>query len=290
MPLLYPFKRVTRNWKLFVALLIGIILASTFFAAVDIKANIVAKQAFDRQLDSLVTDLEYRSINSRFNLTNLDKVVSNISSVNGVKDVAMVYRSSRPFKLSFDGFNASWYGPIVAFPNTSRIYNEWLNKPEGGLKENETYIIIGDTFRGHAGVGDNISVALSFWVPQNYTAQEIPVNLTVAGIANITSKGYSLITGNIFGGNIQTSSMDRYSYQQDMMIVSWENTVTKLMSNVTEGTVEATFLINVDHDALVSPWDPSTSAKNVDIVAENIRNTILSNFEYNGWVYNTTAS
>ncbi len=32
MPLLYPFKRVMRNWKLFVALLIGIVLASTFFA------------------------------------------------------------------------------------------------------------------------------------------------------------------------------------------------------------------------------------------------------------------
>ena len=42
MSTVYPIKRVFRSWKLFVALLIGIALASTFFACIDIKANIAA--------------------------------------------------------------------------------------------------------------------------------------------------------------------------------------------------------------------------------------------------------
>ncbi|XHH09156.1 MAG: ABC transporter permease [Candidatus Bathyarchaeia archaeon] len=288
MPLLYPFKRVTRNWKLFVALLIGIILASTFFAAVDIKANIVAKQALDQSLDGLVTDLEYRSFNSRFNLTNLENVVSNISSVNGVKDVAFVFRSSQPFKLPFDDYNSSWYGPVVSFPNTSRIYDEWLNKPEGGIGENETYLISGQTFKRYTTVGDNISTAMAFWVPKNYTFQNVFVNLTVAGYANITDKGYSLLTGNVWGSGSSgiSSSTDRYRYQEDMMIVSWENTIPKLLSNVTDGAIDTTFLINLDYNALVNPWDTSSSIENVEIVAETIRNTILANFEYQGYVSN----
>ncbi|MGD6934084.1 MAG: FtsX-like permease family protein [Candidatus Bathyarchaeia archaeon] len=288
MPLLYPFKRVTRNWKLFVALLIGIILASTFFAAVDIKANIVAKEALDQRLNLLVTDLEYRSYNSRFNLTNLDNVISNITSINGVEDVAFVFRSNQPFKMSSDDFNSSWYGPVVAFPNSSRIYKEWLNRPEGGIGENETYLISGQTFKGRTSVGDNISTAMAFWVPANYTFQNVPVNLTIAGYANITDKGYSLITGNTWGliSSDPLSSVDTYRYQQDMMIVSWENTVTKLLSNVTDGAIDSTFLINLDHDALINPWDTSTSAENVETVAETIRNTILANFEYQGYVSN----
>lgn len=285
---MYPLKRVLRNWKLFVALLIGIILASTFFAAVDIKSNIVAKQALDQSLDGLVTDLEYRSFNGRFNLTNLENVINNISSVKGVKDIVFVFRSSESFKLPFDDYNSSWYGPVVSFPNTSRIYDEWLNKPEGGIGENETYLISGQTFKRYTAVGDNISTAMAFWVAKNYTYQNVPVNLTVVGYANITDVGYSLITGNVWGGGSSglLSSTDRYRYKDDMMIVSWENTVTKLLSNVTEGTINTAFLITIDHDALVNPWDTSTSIENVEIVAETIRNTILANFEYQGYVNN----
>ncbi len=288
MPLMYPLKRVMRNWKLFVALLIGIILASTFFAAVDIKANIASKQAFDRQLSSIVCDIEF---NGRFNSTNLAYAMGNISEIEGVKDVAVVLRSYRPFKISSDDYNLSWNGPIVSFPNSSRINDEWLNKPVDGIGENETYLIVGQTFKNRVTIGDNISTAMAFIVPKNYSAAIIPVNLTVAGYADFTDKGYTLISGNTFvvlGNTIgfSTSSMERYRYQQDMMIVSWETTVAKLWANVTDGTIDATFLINVDHDALLSPWDIRASSDKVETIVEDIRNNVLANFEFQGWVSN----
>ncbi|MGC9345927.1 MAG: hypothetical protein ACP5ER_03945 [Candidatus Bathyarchaeales archaeon] len=46
-----------RSWKLFLALLIGITLASTFFAGIDIKANVTAKQALDQQLSTIYVDM-----------------------------------------------------------------------------------------------------------------------------------------------------------------------------------------------------------------------------------------
>jgi cell division protein FtsX len=89
MPLLYPLKRVFRNWTLFIALLVGIILASTFFASINIKANLAAKQALDQQLSSVITDMDF-SVN--LNITNLAFARENISNIDGVKKVDVVAR------------------------------------------------------------------------------------------------------------------------------------------------------------------------------------------------------
>ena len=60
MSLVYPVKRVFRNWKLFTALLIGIALAATFFACIDVKANIAGEQSLNQQLKSSTPDMEFK--------------------------------------------------------------------------------------------------------------------------------------------------------------------------------------------------------------------------------------
>ena len=96
MPNAYPVKRVFRNWKLFTALLIGIALASTFFACIDIKANssaaTVAEPATQEQL---TVDMQF---NTNLNLTEVTQTQGNISSINGVKSVDVVYRFNVPAK------------------------------------------------------------------------------------------------------------------------------------------------------------------------------------------------
>jgi len=62
MPLLYPVRRIIRSWKLFAALLIGVALASAFFAGIDVKANSTARQALDQQLRNILVDLEFTAI------------------------------------------------------------------------------------------------------------------------------------------------------------------------------------------------------------------------------------
>jgi hypothetical protein len=90
MPLLYSIKRIFRSWKLFIALLIGIILASTFFAAIDVKANLTAKQALEQQLNSVLVDMEF---NPRLNFTNLVQAKQDVLGIDGVEDVEMIGRS-----------------------------------------------------------------------------------------------------------------------------------------------------------------------------------------------------
>ena len=102
MPLLYPVKRVFRNWTLFIALLIGIILASTFFASINIKDNVAAKLALDQQLNSIITDMEFTA---NLNFTNFALARENISSIDGVEKVDVVSRwYSLPVSLSSSNY------------------------------------------------------------------------------------------------------------------------------------------------------------------------------------------
>lgn len=44
----YALKRVTRSAWLFAALLLGVVLASTFFAGINVSADTTAKAALDQ--------------------------------------------------------------------------------------------------------------------------------------------------------------------------------------------------------------------------------------------------
>jgi ABC-type antimicrobial peptide transport system permease subunit len=285
MPLLYPVKRVFRNLTLFIALLIGIILASTFFASINIKANVAAKQALDQQLNSIITDMEFTA---NLNFTNFALARENISRIDGVKKVDVVSRFSLPVSLSSNNYTTIEYTSMASMPNSSRIYDEWLNKPVDGIKENETYFVAGTPLAKKVAIGDNISTAIEFPTPKFDNKTTVYLNLTVAGFADLTDTGYSLISGNTFYISPLTPVDARqiYSYKSDMMIISWENTLEKLWVNAPNGTVYTTFSIYVDRDKLLSPWDVQTSANNLQTVADDIQNNVLANFEAHGYVNN----
>jgi ABC-type lipoprotein release transport system permease subunit len=285
MPLLYPVKRVFRNLTLFIALLVGIILASTFFASINIKANVAARQALDQQLNSVITDMEFTA---NLNFTNFALARENISRVDGVKKVDVVSRFSLPVSLSSNNYTTIEYTSMASMPNSSRIYDEWLNKPVDGIKENETYLVAGTPLAKRVAIGDNISTAIDFPTPKFDNKTTVCLNLTVAGFADLTDTGYSLISGNTFyvSPAAPVETVQVYGYKSDMMIISWENTLEKLWVNAPNGTVYATFSIYVDRDKLLSPWDVQTSAKNLQTVADDIQNNVLANFETHGSVNN----
>src|SRR5665647_830305 len=288
MPLMYPIKHVFRNWKLFTALLIGIALASTFFAAISVKANLSAEQALDNQLSPVLTDIEF---NADLNSSNLALAYQNITSIDGVKKADIVARfHSTPVSVPDDNYSSVMYTQMASFPNTSRIYDEWLNKLFDGIPENYTYLIAGTQLAERATIGDNITTIIQFPTPKYYNTTTIYLNLTVAGFAELTDNGYALVSGNgyftpgyssSYGGNIYTS------YRGDLMIVSWENTLQKLWATTLDSsTVSVTFSISLNREKLISPWNVETSLNNVNIIADKMQNEILSNYLAHGYVNN----
>ncbi len=284
---MYPIKHVFRNWKLFTALLIGIALAATFFAAIGVKANLAAEQALNKQLSNVLTDMEF---NADLNSSNLAFAYQNITGIDGVKRVDMVARFSAPISLSSDNYSSSYYTQMASFPNTSRIYDEWLNKPFEGIAENQTYLIAGTDLANNVAIGDNITTWIQFPTPKYYNTTTIYLNLTIVGFAELTDNGYALVSGNNYAlprtpisGNGQVFT----SYRDDLMIVSWENTLQKLWATTLDSsTVSVTFSITLDREKLISPWNVETSANNVNTLADKMQNEILSNYHAHGYVNN----
>ncbi|HLN88505.1 MAG TPA: ABC transporter permease, partial [Candidatus Binatia bacterium] len=293
MPLLYPVKHVFRNWKLFTALLIGVTLAATFCAAISVKANLSAEQTLDKQISNVITDISFRA---DLNQSNLALAYSNITNIAGVKKVDYAASFSLPFSSTRDNYSISDFTQLASFPSTSRIYEQWNNKPYGGIPENYTYILAGSALAQKLHVGDNVTTMINFPTPKYWNTSSVYVNFTVAGFAVLTDTGYSLLTNNN-GGVVYFSGSDiaplpiyggiSSGYRSDMMIVSWENTLQKLWNaTLDSSTASITFSVNVDRQKLVSPWNIETSINNVNQISDAIQNQVMANYLAHGYVNN----
>ncbi len=301
MPLLYPIKHVFRNWKLFTALLIGVTLAATFCAAIGVKATVASEESLDKQLSTVITDIE---VQTSLNATNLPLAYRHISGIEGVKYVDMVARYSLPISYSCNNYTSYEYTQVTSFPDTSRIYNEWTNKPVDPIPENTTYILLGTELADKVNVGDNITTVITFPTPKYYNYTTIYLNLTVAGYADLTDNGYAYVSGYNGGGVIYSSNgvntvatpriapFGPYSgYRGNMMIVSWENTLQKLWNTTLDSsTVDVTFAVNVDRENLISPWNIEESTAKVNVISQKIQNDLSANYLVDTYPNNMLSS
>src|SRR3972149_6740509 len=136
MSFLYASKRISRSWHLFLALLLGIVLASAFFAGIDIKANVTAEQALDQQLTSVFKDMEITSF--PFNLTQLDTIKGELSTTENVQSFEVMSRMQGSATVYSEANQSKeLYPAVVGLAENSRVYAGWPNKTAGGLGEKE---------------------------------------------------------------------------------------------------------------------------------------------------------
>ena len=278
MSLVYPIKHVFRGWKLFVALLIGVTLAATFLAGIGVKTNVAAEQALDMQLSSIRTDM---SLSVSLNQTNVPLIVNDISSVYGVKSVDMLAQIHVPLNVTNSNYTS--YAPMVSFPNTSHIYDEWINKPQDEVPAKSCYVVVGRELENHVEVGDIINVQVTFYQPRFDKSRTLDVNLTVAGFAEMTDDGYAYLTGNIWPNS-------HVSWQPDFLIVDWDSTFKDMWTSVLDGTVNMSFFIDVDHKELISPYNVDMSIIKLNQISDNIQNSVIGKYLSYGYVNNLVSS
>ena len=286
MSLMYPIRHVFRNWKLFVALLIGITLAATFFAGIWVKSDVAADRAFDKHLGSLRVDMTFQY---EFNHTNVPLVMKDVLNVDGVKSVDPLFRSYQNLGFPADNYtNCLVSIPIVSFPNNSRIYDEWLNKPVDRMPENYTYIIAGTQLANRTTIGDLITTQMTFYQPKYGNYSTFDVNFTVAGFAELTDDGYAYCSGNVYGPISDYGS----SYRSDMLIIDWETTLMKMWTSTLDecGTTSITFIIDVNREDIVSPHNIQESITKANRISDTISNRVLGNYLSWAWVNNNLSN
>lgn len=274
MPFVYTIKHMSRSWKLFLALLIGIILASTFFAGIDIKANATAKQALDQQLSAISVDM--RASLFTMNITKMLEAQKTIVNIEGVKDAEIISKVWAPIEVPSE----DWlhYLRIIGITNNSNVYDGWLNRPDE-IRENETYIVEGSAISGKFAEGDVIQANISI-----YTANEniitIPLNLTVKGSAHLNDKAYSIFSD--YASIMPTRETTEFQKtREEILIVSWEKTLQEILKELQklapqDAPIDTSIPIFIEREALITPWDMDSSINNIQTLEREIENELAA--------------
>jgi len=271
---------------LYVALFIGIILASTFFAGINVGADTTAKQALDQALANIPVDFTasgYTTMSSQ-NITKVANAISTVQDVSGTEAISRaysdVYLPGKDFPYSFR---------LAGISGGSRVYDGWTGRPSG-IEENKTYVLAGSSVAnaGLLHIGDEVMVNMTIpkWDPyyQNTTFVKLTLNLTVAGFAQLDAKASAIVQGRyyaydgpIFIGPVGPSGYMQPSYVEDLLIVDLEKTLAKYIDALTQLSYpyfSTDILVYIDRSSLISVWDITGSLQRLDVVKRKIQEQV----------------
>jgi ABC-type antimicrobial peptide transport system permease subunit len=282
----YAIKRVIRSLGLFVALLLGVILASTFFAGVNVGADTTAKAALNQQLSQVPVDIVVTYYGSETSSsTRWTMVATEISQISDITGAEVI---SRTYGYGNTTFENDTSFRIVGLSNASRVY-DGLDVTSGAssLGENETYVWVGSKSVDRIESNSTLTINITYWVPDTYqpTYKNVSISLKVVGFVELDDTAYSIATGEWYGPIVYQpkQGQSRAIYGDNLLIVSWEETFAKLLdatpSNVSyySSPFPTQILAYIDRDALINPWDISASLVTVRTVTAQV-NQVAYNY------------
>src|SRR6266705_900557 len=82
----YALKRIVRSWKLYASLILGMMLAATFFGGINVGADTIGKQALDAELVNTPVDISLTPMSGGVSIprSSFDNVVLQVKQVSGV--------------------------------------------------------------------------------------------------------------------------------------------------------------------------------------------------------------
>ena len=282
------------------ALLLGVVLASTFFAGINIGADTAAKQALDQQLSYVPVDIVVRSgwgpvfqqtgtsisIWSSANATEVADLISS-SDIEGIASTEVISRGGWMIQIG-DGNKTTYFG-VVGISDDSRVY-DGLTVTDGSssLGTNETYVWADSPSASDLKIGDVLSANFSMWLgdEMKIPPQEnwITLNLTVAGFVELDNKASLIALGQYYyypsPFDAPRVTPQEYVYKEDLLIADWNKTLAKLLDVVYDmspqySPIETQILVFLDRASLIGPWDIATSIDKVTAITSQINNKVL---------------
>ncbi|HVH15451.1 MAG TPA: hypothetical protein VNA15_07010, partial [Candidatus Angelobacter sp.] len=218
----YALKRITRSWKLFAALALGMTLAATFFGGINVAADTVGKQALDAQLANTPVDMQLRSFSAdggRSLNSSVQGLISKIQTIDGVTAAEPVGTSNL--------FNAPNSTTITGIRDTSSLFQHMsLVSGRKMLHANETLINSGSQQAQNFPVNRRVTYTL-----YTNSSRKYNVTLTVVGsvsldkvAVNTLGIGYYYPPFPLNPGPVSTTQ------QASILIVSWEQTFLPVLA------------------------------------------------------------
>ncbi|MCF2137640.1 MAG: FtsX-like permease family protein [Candidatus Thorarchaeota archaeon] len=268
----YALKRVIRGYKLSLALTIGVLIATTFFASMIMAADVLTQNSLEKALEDIDYDARVTANNITWSPSQVDKIAS---IMNGLTEV----QSVEPYSTIKYNYNYST-GPtfdVIGLQQSSIIWQslKYINGTHT-LKANETYVVASSENASLFSIGDVISVPIKVLKTSPPSFETITVNLTIAGFVDISERFAKLLnpTYSVDYGYIHISMGDWRDYH--IMLTDWNATMKPLFdwyshqSNVGQIGVSQGFLCRFDRSVVINPYDISASISNVELAIEKI--------------------
>ena len=267
----YALKRVLRSFGLFAALLLGVMLASSFFAGINIGADTTAKAALTQQLSTMPVDIVVSS-GSVINSSVWTTAAAEVKQVKGVTNAEVL---SRAYCFRFENMTSQEGLLIctVGISNVSRVYEGLTVLSPGSAKlgANETYVWADSKVANKIAL--NSVITLNFTYRTAWEEKFTVLPLKVVGFVELNDEAYSIATEE-WGGPVviyQSSQEPVYVHVERrsgstafgdlLLIVSWEETFAKILDNLPEDVptyslpFSTQILVYIDRELLVNPWD-----------------------------------
>jgi len=279
----YALKRVVRSPGLFAALLLGVVLASAFFAGINIGADTTARVALNQQLSRVLVDVTASKwYGSQLTSGNWTAAAERVASVNDVVQTEVISRTDWYRETDEKNFTSF---EIVGLADDSRVHSGLeVTSGASSLQENETYVWIGSRDADLLKVDDVLTFNFTFWTSAQ-VEKNISLQLRVAGFADLDETAYALTTRQYWGDGAEILYVDptreyaRKTYYGNLLIVNWERTFARLLDtiyalNPSYSPVSTEILVFLDREAIINPWDIGASQETINRIIQQIDNAV----------------
>lgn len=278
----YAVKRVMRSLGLFAALLLGVVLASSFFAGVNIGADTTAKAALNQQLSRVPFDIVIEQYGSTSKSAVWAKAVTEVAQVDDIIGAEVI---SRVYWYGNTTFLNETFFTIVGLSDASRAYEGLtITSGAGSLGTNETYVWTGSKDADKIKLNSTFTLNFTYEFGIPPTERTLSLTLKVVGFVDLDDTAYSIVAGQWYWVRLDQATQVQTQpspsiYDHNLLIVKWEE-IAKLLdtipSNVPSYVIpfSTQILAYIDRDALINPWDISVSLEAVRTVTARVNQAV----------------
>ena len=261
----YAFKRVVRGYRLFIALTIGVLIATTFFASMLMAADMQSQAALNQSLEGVTYDGSMVASQTVWNTSTYNQIQQTVESM---PEVSNLDRYTK-FSFTYNKTETQSFDIYGVEPNSAVWQSLTFVNGSTTLQANETLVVASSVNASLFSIGQVVSVPIVYYANSSPVPKSFTVNLTVSGFCDIDDQTAQLLNPQrvINIGPISIPFGDYRDY--DLMLVNWQQTVEPILNyysaqaNATGLVANTGFFIQLNRNLLVNPYDIGASSTNI---------------------------
>jgi ABC-type antimicrobial peptide transport system permease subunit len=269
----YALKRIVRSWKLYASLILGMMLAATFFGGINVGADTIGKQALDAQLVNTPVDISLTPLSGGMSIprSSFDNVIQRVQGVSGVvaaEPLGSITQQYYPYNSSIPY--------LKAIEDSSLLYRH-LTLVSGRAISNANESVINADSQFAQTYRQGQTVKYSF----GQVGPRFNVTLTVVGEVQLDT----VAVNTLGAGPIYYGPSESIPKAASTLIVSWDKTFNHIadwaynQTRIGRGDYSITGSVNVylDRPRLLSAFNVESSITQVQQIDDQVSNLAAIN-------------